>query len=221
MLTFKGASLSKKARLSIARMAIMIVLVIGILLSLLVSYVVLSTSSLAAQNQATISVTTVTLVIQPLNYSAYQIMIPSTAIFSLRYTFFPVTHTGSLNMSASWGNFTSSNNSESYTACNQTFDCGLYITPSAPEITYSSGSVATIDYMVVVDNSTKAGEYLFFPAGSGCFGYITLIIGNNVPSKLPTLGFDGCIIRNPSSVSNFSVIATQNARGLNTPYSNQ
>jgi hypothetical protein len=194
---------------------------IGILLLGFFTYLSLSVTSV---NQVQVSVTTIDLVSNPLNYTAYQIQEPATAVIILSYSFPRNSGTGVLNMTSGLGNTTVTGNSvTSYTACDFPLngannDCGVHIVPTEPEINYFPNSNATVTFMISVSNATNVGYYLFFPAGGQCGYSISLIIGNKVPSKLPTLTPNGCISNRSIPHAYISVVGIENMTGLNIPY---
>jgi hypothetical protein len=201
------------------RFAPILVIVIVFVILLTTFFTFNGLLSSADQARISISETEVSLDPKPLNYSAYEIMIPSTAVFSLRY-FFSNGTSGSLEMTPGWGNVTIVNNSiKAYNICSEEFDtqannCGFNIIPEMQEITYHANQSVLFDYMIDVTNNTRPGLYLFFPAGEVCGSLaIYLILGSYVPKTLPRLS-NTCSYAEPTPVSNISIMAVQGSIGL-------
>ena len=207
----------------------------GILLLVFSIYLSLSVSPV---DQVNVSVTTLTPLPTPLNYSAYQIQDPGVAVITLSYSFPQTGGSGSLNMTSILDNLTSTNTTASYTQCgfsNNEFvienftgagvypsseavdECGVNIAAAESEITYSPNLYTTVAFTMAVQNASAVGDYVFFPAGGGCGYSIFLIVGNKIPNKLPVLTNSGCeVVPNPDA--DISVIGIKNMTGLNIPY---
>jgi len=207
--------LSRKEQLIGVSKPLLSLTIIAILLFGFFTYLSLSVSP--SVNQVHVSVTTLALLSAPLNYSAYQIQNPGVAAITLSYSFRHTNGSGLLNMTSTWGSTTGS----SYTVCgfpiNGTInECEINIAPSKPEIAYYPNLNTTMTFTITVKNASSGGDYVFFPSGSGCGHYIVLIVGDKIPSKLPSLGIE-CLILGDIPHPDISVIGIENMTGLNLP----
>ena len=213
---------------------------IGIILFVL--FTSLSLSFFTTVSDVQVSATTMELLPDPLNYSAYQIQAPGSATLTLSYLFPETSGWGMLNMTPSWGNLSATKDGLLYTGCefintSKEFiitnvtgegsydsslipvnDCGVYIFPAKSEITYNPSLYTTVTFTISVVDSATQGDYVLFPAGGHCGYSIFLIVGESMPSQLPSLTFLQCPKGNARTDASISVVAVQDLTGFNIPY---
>jgi hypothetical protein len=192
------------------------VAIAGVALLVILTYLSLSVSSMPYGARVSLSVTTIDLPGSPLNFSGYQIKNPGVSYITLSYTFPPGSGSGELNLTSIWGNITTG----SYTACSFPFNgsannCGVIIVPAEPEIAYYPNFYTTVTFQIIVQITATMGGYAFFPAGGRCGFFIYLVVGDEVPSNLPSLIFLGCVGAKPIPEAEISVVGIQNMVGLN------
>lgn len=157
---------------------------------------------------------------EPLNYSAYQITNASGEIDVL-FDFWSNSSSGSMNMTPDYGPIQLNSSGSEYSTCGLLIACnGITITSSQTEINYGPSLNVSIVYTISITNSSQAkGYYLLFLPGE-CGDYLFIIVGNQIPSKLPLLIFT--CVRSDSSNPSLStlVMGVENMTGLNIPLSN-
>jgi hypothetical protein len=195
-------------------------MVIGILLVASFSLLSLSASP-TGHSQVSFSITTEDLGGDPLNYSAYLIQSPSIGTITLLYTFPQDSGSGTVNLSSTLSKIIITNSSTSATSCGGSYNgtsvqCGANISTTATEMTYYPGLVTSVTFTITALNSL-GGDYFFFPPGSACGTYIVLIVGDLVPTTIPSIPFLCGFRANgvPYPNANISVQKIDNLTGFN------
>jgi hypothetical protein len=201
----------------------LIAVILAVLLASTLTFVSLSVSSNFNKQTVSVSVTTVQLVPQPLNYTAYDIHGPGTSEIQLSYSTQSNTEPSSNNTS-SIGLVRlveeENNTNISETPCGEstngtTSSCGVEIDSAEPIVDYEGN--ATVVYTITVLNQAGVdGTYLLFPADTTCGTYILLIVGNQIPKTLPNISFH-CPIISPGQITRVLVMGITNMTGLNLP----
>jgi hypothetical protein len=148
-----------------------------------------------------------------LNYTAYQITSKSAQI-TLFYSFPSMKGSATLALSTDFGPITSNQNGVTYVACGSPgVPCnGLSIKPLQPKLNYQAFLNASVTFTISDTNPSLSGIYLFYPPDGRCYN-VVLIIGNQVPSDIPTIYCSGVSLN--AIMPNISVVGIQNMTGLN------
>lgn len=156
----------------------------------------------------------------PLNYSAYQIT-SNLAEVTLLYSFPSMNGSATLDLSnLDFGPLTFGTSNESnagslgWQACENPCN-GLYIEPLQPTLNYGPFLNASATFRIKNTNPSLSGIYLFYPPDGRCFNLV-LIIGNQIPSQIPSLFCsEGPPTFNAFPWPYISVVGMQNITGLN------
>jgi hypothetical protein len=163
----------------------------------------------------------------PLNYLAYHIT-SNLAEVTLLYSFPSMNGSATLDLSnldfgpltfntlspSSGSALGSTFSSVGWQACGNPCN-GLYIEPLQATLNYGAFLNASAAFRIKNTNPSLSGIYLFYPPDGRCFNLV-LIIGNQIPSQIPSSFCSG----GPPSFNafpwpNISVIGMQNITGLN------